>query len=86
MMTHAEATDLMLDWGKNLLPKDFCETLYLSISGIGTKTFKSCSFHQQDDFLFIWTKNENFLINRNEIGDFVAIPNPTESILSTKVT
>ena len=85
-MTHQQATDLMLDWGKNLLPVDFCETLYLSIRGVGTKTFKSCSFHQEDDYLFIWTKTENYLLNRNEIGDFVAVSNPVETILTTKVT
>lgn len=76
----------MLDWGKNLTSQDFCDTLYLSIKNVGTKTFRSCSFHQEDDYLFIWTKNENFLLNRREIGDFIAAPNPTEAILTTKVT
>lgn len=76
----------MEDWGKNLIPQDFCETLYLSIKGVGAKTFKSCSFHQEENYLFIWTKTDSFLINRREVGDFIAVPNPTQTIISTKVT
>lgn len=85
-MTRKQATQLMKDWGKNLLPEDFCETLYISIKGIGAKTFKSCSYHEQDNYIFIWTKQDKFLVNKKELGDFVAIANPHNTILSTTVT
>lgn len=83
-MTHKQALRLQEDWGKDLEPKDFNETLYVSIKGIGTKVLKNCFFHEDGNYMFIWTKNESFLLNRKELGDFVMVPYPTQIMLSTK--
>ncbi len=84
-MTIKQANLLMDDWGKSLLPQDFSETLYISIKGIGNKTFKSCSFHEEDNYMFIWTKQDRFLVDKKELGDFLAILNPQNTLLSKKV-
>lgn len=83
-MTNKQALQLQKDWGENLTDEDFHETLYMSIKGVGAKTFKSCSYHEQDDYVFIWTREESFLINRKELGDFVIVSNTYSTIVSSE--
>lgn len=83
-MTNKQALQLQKDWGENLDENDFHETLYVSIKGVGAKTFKSCSYHEQDNYIFIWTKDESFLINRKELGDFVIVSNTYSTIVSAE--
>jgi len=81
-MTKKQALQLQQDWGKHLSPNDYNQTLYLSIKGIGTKVFKECYYHEQDNYMFVWTKNESFIAKKQELGDFVAVLNPTDTIVS----
>lgn len=83
-MTNKQALQLQKDWGENLTDEDFHETLYLSIKGIGAKTFKSCSYHEHDNYVFIWTKDESFLIDKKELGDFVMVSNTYSTIVSSE--
>ena len=70
------------DWGKHLIEEDFSSTLYVSVKDVGTTTFKNCCFHEQENYLFIWTKNESFLLNRKNLGDVVIVSDPTQPLLS----
>lgn len=83
-MTNKQALQLQKDWGENLTDEDFHETLYLSIKGIGAKTFKFCSYHEHDNYVFIWTKDESFLIDKKELGDFVMVSNTYSTIVSSE--
>ena len=73
-MTNKQAQFLLKDWGNNLLPDDYCETVYLSIKGVGAKTFKNCCYHDSGNYIFIWTSGENLAINKKNLGDFVSVP------------
>jgi hypothetical protein len=73
-MTTIEANNLKLDIEKEISEEDYCDDLYLSINGVGTKTFRQSVVHRAENWIFIWTKDESFVINEDEIGDFVLIP------------
>jgi hypothetical protein len=73
-MTRNQAQKLMDDLSDNITEKDYIDDIYLSIKGVGTQVFRNCSYFEADEFTFIWTKNERFLISRKEIGDYVVIP------------
>lgn len=83
-MTTKQAQFLLKDWGSNLLPEDYCETIYLSIRGVGTKTFKNCCYHESDGYIFIWTREESFMVKKTDMGDFVSIPDNKEILISLK--
>jgi hypothetical protein len=82
-MNRKQAENLLVDLRKSLGPKDFCEDVYLSIQGIGSKTFKSCSYFESESWLFIWTREESFVFSKKEVGDFVFVPG-TESVINIK--
>jgi len=73
-MTLKQATNLQKDIGKSIEPDDYIDDIYLSIKDVGSKVFKECTHHRVDDWVFIWTKTESFLINRKDVGDFVMVP------------
>ena len=73
-MTVKQANNLKADIERSITEEDFTDDLYISIKGIGTKTFKGCTYHDTDGWIFIWTKDESFLLDKSELGDFVAIP------------
>jgi hypothetical protein len=87
-MTRKQAQNLMEDLGKNLTPSDFSESVYLSIKGVGTKTFRKCAYYEVDGFTFIWTKEDTYIISKEELGEFVIIPieSSLPMALSRKVT
>lgn len=64
----------MEDIGNSLSELDYHENIYFSIKDAGTTVFKECAYHEVEDYIFIWTKTEKFLINRKEIGDHVIVP------------
>ena len=72
-MTTKQAQFLLKDWGSNLIPEDYCETIRLSIKGVGTKIFNECCYHDSDDYIFIWTKTDSFVIKKKDLGEFVSI-------------
>lgn len=77
----------MDDLGKNLTEEDYVDDIYLSINGVGDQIFKKCSYFEYEDYTFIWTKEEKFLISRKEIGDYVIIPyDPSMKVTLKKVT
>ena len=73
-MTRSQAQRLMEDIGKSLTCLDYSEDVYLSIKGVGSKIIKNCAYHEAENYTFIWTKNEKFLINRKSIAEHVIIP------------
>lgn len=83
-MTHKQALQLQIDWGKALEPRDFNETLYLSINGVGTKVFKKCCHHEHEGYLFIWTLEESFFIKKKDLGDFILVDGPVDPVISLK--
>lgn len=85
-MTQKQAEYLLQDWGGNLLPEDYCETIYLSVKGVGTKTFRQCCYHDAGDYVFIWTKEESFKAKKKDLGDFVMSDNKRSLISLKKVT
>ena len=83
-MNRTHAQYLMEDIEKSLNEIDYSEDLYLSIKNAGTTTFKKCAYHEVEDYIFIWTKTEKFLINKKEIGDHVLIPYNSVSQITLK--
>jgi hypothetical protein len=51
---------------------------------VGTKVFKKCCYHDVENYIFIWTREDTFLIDKKELGDFVIIPQNSKSFLLTK--
>ncbi len=82
-MTRKQAQNMMDDLGKHLTDEDYIEDIYLSISGIGTKIFKECSYFEIDGFAFIWTRTEKFLIRKKELGGCI-IPCNSNSLIKVK--
>jgi hypothetical protein len=83
-MTRKQAQLLLDDWTYAIEEKDLCENIYVSIKSVGTKVFKKCCYHETENYIFIWTKEDKFLINKKELGDFVIIPQNSKSFLLTK--
>jgi len=73
-MNRKQAEHLLTDLRKSLQPRDYCEDVYLSIKGAGSKSFKSCSYFDAENWLFIWTPDDSFVFDKREIGDFVFVP------------
>ena len=73
-MTKVQATNLLEDWGKGLKPKDYDQHIYVSIRGVGSKVFRNCAYHETDGYTFIWTKQEKYILNKKEVGDFIIVP------------
>ena len=86
-MNRSQASRFSTDIRAELSDRDFCQTLYLSIKDIGTRTFKDASFQYIDGWLFIWTQNESFYVKEKELGDFVCIDTLTMPVynLTTNV-
>ena len=72
-MNLSQANNLQKDISKDISECDFVNDIYLTVKGIGTKVFRDCAFHETDDWIFIWTTSESFLINRKKIGDHVLV-------------
>jgi hypothetical protein len=81
-MNRKQAENLLVDLRKNLQPRDYCEDVYLSLRGVGSKKFKSCAYFETETWLFIWTPDDSFVINKTEVGDLVFVPTK-ESVVST---
>lgn len=64
----------MEDLGKNITEADYKENIYLSINAVGTRVFKDCAYFEADGYTFIWTREENFILNKQDLGDYVIIP------------
>lgn len=83
-MTRNQALDLQEDWGKELDPRDFNETLYLSVNKVGVQVIKQCCCHEHDGYIFIWTLEKSFLISRELFDDFILVKCPVDTITSVK--
>jgi hypothetical protein len=64
----------MEDLGKTLTPVDYTENIYISIRNVGNKVFRKCAYHEAENFTFIWTVGESFMMDKKEMGDFVVVP------------
>lgn len=85
-MTRGQAQRLMEDIGKSLTSLDYSEDVYLSIKGVGSKRFKECAYHVAENYTFIWTRDEKFLINKKDIAEHVIIPHDTAMLPIIKKT
>ena len=72
-MNRKQADNLLTDLRKSLRPRDYCEDIYLSFKGIGSKSFKSCAFFETEKWLFIWTPDDSFVFDKKEVGDYVFV-------------
>jgi len=64
----------MDDLGKTLESQDYSENIYVSINGVGTKILRNCAYHDADNYIFIWSEQEEYFLNKKEVGDFVIVP------------
>lgn len=83
-MTREQARRLMVDLGKNLTSEDFCQNIYISTKSCGSRTYKSCSYFEAEDHIFVWTEENAEIISKKEVGDYIIIPHTTETILTLK--
>jgi len=82
-MNRKQAENLLVDLRKSLEPRDYCEDVYLSIRGVGSKSFKSCAYFDSEHWLFLWTPDDSFVFDKREVGDFVFVP-AKEGIVNIK--
>ena len=82
-MNRKQAGNLLVDLRKALQPRDYCEDVYLSLKGKGSKVFKSCSYFDTEKWLFIWTPDDSFVFEKCQIGDFVFVSSK-ESVINVK--
>lgn len=82
-MNRKQAENLLTDLRKSLKPCDYREDVYLSLSGVGSKSFKSCAYFETESWLFIWTPDDSLVFDKKEIGDFVFVPNK-DTVVSMK--
>ncbi len=82
-MTAKQAQNLLQDLRKSLDHEDYCVDIYVSIKGVGSKSFKSCAYFETDRWLFVWLKDESFVLDRKKIGDFV-MASPKESVINVR--
>lgn len=73
-MTRKNACKLRDDIGKSLCDDDYNEDVYLSIKHVGTKTFQKCVYHEVENWIFIWTREDSFMVDRKDLGDMVIAP------------
>ena len=82
-MNRKQAENLLTDLRKSLKPCDYREDVYLSLGGVGSKSFKSCAYFESETWLFIWTSDDSFVFDKREVGDFVFVANK-DTVLSVK--
>lgn len=73
-MNRLTATNLMQDIEKNIDPSMMIDDIYLSIKDVGTKIFRQCTYHEDNEWLFIWTTDDSFMVKKSDLGDFVMVP------------
>jgi hypothetical protein len=73
-MTKKQAYNLMEDLRKNLRAQDYCEDIYLRLKDEGEKIFKNCAYFESENWIFVWTLDNSFLFNYDDIGDLVLNP------------
>ena len=83
-MTRTQALKLKDDIGNTIEESDYCDRVYLSIKGIGTKSFIDCSLHEAEGWIFIWTRTESFAFKRKEVGDLLLIHNPNDTTITLR--
>jgi hypothetical protein len=72
-MTPTQAHRFLGDIRSNLTISDYCQTIYISIREVGTKSFDNACYQSLEGWLFIWTKDDAFCVPEKELGDFVCI-------------
>ena len=73
-MTRKQAECLKKDLEKSITLEDYIEDLYISIKGIGSKVFKNCVYLEAEGWIFIWTKEESYILRKKDIGECVIAP------------
>lgn len=73
-MTRKQAESLKEDLEKSITLEDYIEDLYISINGIGSKVFRNCVYLEAEGWLFVWTKEESYMVRKKDIGDCVIAP------------
>ena len=83
IMNRKQAENLLVDLRRSMDSRDYCEDVYLSIKGVGTKSFKSCAYFETESWLFLWTAEESFVLDKRDAGDFVFVPSK-ESLINVR--
>lgn len=73
-MTRRQAERLKEDLEKSITLDDYIEDLYISIKDIGSKVFRNCVYLEVEGWLFIWTKDESYMVRKKDIGDCLIAP------------
>lgn len=83
-MTLRQAQRLLEDLSHEIKARDLIQSIYVSIKDVGTRVFKNCCYHEIENYIFIWTENEKFIISRKTLGDFVIIPQDSNVLVSMR--
>lgn len=83
-MTLKQAQRLLDDLSHDIIKRDLVQNIYVSIKDIGTRVFKNCCYHEIENYIFVWTINDKFLINKKDLGDLVIIPQDSNILVSIK--
>jgi hypothetical protein len=70
-MTSKQANRFLSDIRLGLSESDYCQTIYISIRGVGTRSFTNACCQSLEGWLFIFTKDESFCVLEKDLGDFV---------------
>lgn len=70
-MNAQAAQHFLQDIRPNIEPTDYATGIYLSIRGVGTKTFHNATHQIVEGWLFIWTEDDSFCIRLKDLGDFI---------------
>lgn len=64
----------MIDLRSQFSDSDYVDDVYVSIKNIGNKVFRKCAYFDNEDYILIWTRDDDFVIDKSEMGDCVVIP------------
>lgn len=75
---------MMDDLGKHVIESDYCQNIYISTQLNGAKTFRKCAYFEAENYIFVWKKSESLLISKEEVGNYIIVPEKTDTIVTLK--
>jgi thiamine pyrophosphokinase len=83
-MEKVHAQKMMDDLGKHVIESDYCQNIYISTQLNGAKTFRKCAYFEAENYIFVWKKSESLLISKEEVGNYIIVPEKTDTIVTLK--
>jgi hypothetical protein len=81
-MEKVHAQKMMEDLGKHVIESDYCQDIYISTQLNGAKTFRECAYFEVENYIFVWKKSAALLISKEEVGNYIIVPNKTDTIVT----